>query len=203
VSNPAADFVLNYELRPDDLLDVVRAGSNRQRRRVRSVYNAAGWALIGAILTAITIILDLPSVVKDSSGAPGLMYLGDAVIWAVVLYYARIAWRLNPKRLVRRVWRVQVGLDGRHRDEVGAEGITSIAPNGTLVFKPWATFTRFRETDDAFLLVNQHERVDISLPKRGLPSPDLISSLREYLDRSVGRPPAGSMDPAGTSGSEP
>jgi hypothetical protein len=158
---------------------------------------AVPWALIGAAFTAVTVALDLPSVVKSSSGAPGWMYVVDGVIWGgLVAYLARIAWRLSPKRLGRRAWRVHAALRGRHRDEVGPNGVRCTAPDGTEMFIPWSTIGRIGETGHAFHLIDHHGAVRNALPKRGLPSPDLIPALREFLHRSVDVQP-GQERPAG------
>lgn len=57
-------------------------------------------ALIGAVFTAVIVALDLPSVVKNSSGAPGWMYAVDFGLWFVVVYWGRIVWGLSPKQLL-------------------------------------------------------------------------------------------------------
>jgi hypothetical protein len=155
------------------------------------------WALIGAAFTAVIVALDLPSVVKNSSGAPGWMYVVDAVIWFLVVSWGRIVWRLSPKRLARRTWRINVQLHGRHHDEVGPGGMTCTAADGTQVLIPWASIDRIRETEHAFHLIDHRGAVRDALPKRGLPSPDLIPALREFLNRSVdGQPPTAAPDSA-------
>jgi len=154
------------------------------------MFAAVLWALIGAAFTAVTVVLDLPSVVKDSPGAPGWMYVVDGAIWGgLVAYQARIVWRLSPKRLARRTWRIHAALHGRHSDEVGPDGVTCTAPDGTQVFIPWATIDRIGETGHAFHLIDHQGAVRNALPKRGLPSPDLIPALREFLNRSVSTRP--------------
>jgi hypothetical protein len=130
---PGPGFLLAYELRREDLQELYAAEPIRRRRRVRIV-TAVPWALIGAAFTAVTIALDLPSV-RDSPGAPGWMYVIDcARCGGLVAYLARIIWRLNPKRLARRAWRAHAAIHGRHRDEVGPDGVRCTAPDGTQMF---------------------------------------------------------------------
>jgi len=113
------------------------------------------------------------------------MYVVDAAIWFFVAYSAVIAWRLNPQRLARRAWRASSQLHGRHRDEVRSAGVTTIAPNGNQTSTPWANIAQIRETDKAFYLLDHRGATRYILPKRGLPNPDLIPALREFLNRSV------------------
>jgi hypothetical protein len=166
-----------------------------QRNRIISA--TVMWALIGAVFTTVTVAFNLTSVVKNSSGAPGWMYVVDAVIWFLVVYWGGIVWRLSPKRLARRSWRINVQLHGCHHDEVGPGGMTCTAPDGTQVFIPWASIDHLRETEHAFHLIDHRGDVRNALPKRGLPSPDLIPALREFLNRSVdGQPPTAAPDSA-------
>jgi len=141
--------------------------------------------LIDAVLTAVTVALDFPSVVKNSSGAPSWMYVVDATIWFFVANAAVIAWRMSPKRLARRAWRNNSQLHGRHHDEVSPGGINCIAPDGTQMSTPWANIDYIRETENAFHLIDHRGATRSTLPKRGLPSPDLVPALREFLNHSV------------------
>jgi hypothetical protein len=196
-TGPEADFSLTYELQLDDLQDLSTVGPGRKHRRARVIYATVVWALLGAALTAVTVGLNLTSVVKNSSGAPSWMYVVDAVIWFFVVYCGSIIWRLSPNRLARRAWRINTQLHGRHHDEVGPGGITCTAPDGTQMLIPWASIDHIRETEDAFHLIDDRGAVRNTLPKRGLPSPDLIPALREFLNRSVDRqPPTAAPDPA-------
>ena len=156
-----------------------------------------GWALIGAVFTAVIVAFDLPSVVKNSSGAPDWMYAIGLASWFMVVYWARIVWDLSPKRIARRAWHSEAQLHGRHHDEVAPGGMTCTAPDGTQVLIPWASIDRIRETEHAFHLIDHHGAVRNALIKRGLPSPDLIPPLREFLNRSVdGQPPTVAPDSA-------
>jgi hypothetical protein len=189
-AGPGTGFSLTYELQADDLRELVATIAQRKLSRTRIIFSTAGWAPVNAAFTAVTVALDLPSVVKNSSGAPSWMYVVDAAGWLFVAYGAVIAWKLSPKRVALSVWRSDSRLHGWHRDEVGSGGLTSIAPDGTQVSTPWATMASMKETDTAFHLVDSQGAVRITLPKRGLPSPDLIPALREYLKQSVGRQPS-------------
>jgi YcxB-like protein len=199
---PEAGFSLTYELQPDDLIGLQVPEAWRRRQRTRLMYATVGWALIGAAFTAVIAAFDLPSVVKDSSGAPGWMYPIDLGFWFVVVYFGRIVWGLSLKRIARRAWRTNVQLHGRHHDEVATDSMTCTAPDGTQVIIPWASIDRIRETEHAFHLIDHHGAVRNSLPKRGLPSPDLIPALREFLNRSVDRQPPTATPGSAAGGSE-
>lgn len=181
---PMEGFSLTYELQPDDLQELIATDTRRRGRR-RLIGAAVGWALINAAFTAVMVALDLPSVVKNSSGAPSWMYVVNAAIWFFVIYCAVAAWHLKPKRLTLRFWRRNPQYHGIHRDEVSSSGITAVAPDGTQVSTPWASIAQIRETEKAFHLLDQHDAIRCVLPKRGLPSPDLIPALREFLNRSI------------------
>jgi YcxB-like protein len=119
------------------------------------------------------------------------MYVVDAVIWGLVAYWGYISWRLSPKRLARRSWRSNAQLHGRQHDQVGPNGMTYTASDGTQVLIPWTAIDEVRETKRSFLLIDHRGEVQNNLPKRGLSSPDLIPALREFLNRFIqGQPPA-------------
>lgn len=178
-------FSLAYDVQPDDIQELMTSAPRRRARRNRVLFDAVVMALIGVILTAVTVALDLPSVVKNSSGAPSWMYVVDAFIWLYVVLRSIRLWRTAPKRLTRRVWRNHPEFHGRHLDEVGPGGVRNVAPNGAQRIFPWTQVGSIRETENAFYLLDHHGRVLMSLPKRGLASPDLITPLRDYLSRSV------------------
>src|SRR5262249_48189962 len=157
----------------------------RKRRRARIISGTVVWALLDAVLTAVTVALDLPSVVKNSPGAPSWMYVVDAAIWLLVTYWGVRIWRSRSKRLPPRIWRSNTQLDGRHQDEVGPGGVRCIAPGGIQKVIPWTSIDYIRETKNFFHLIDHHGDMQAGLPKRGLPSPDLIPELREFLNQSV------------------
>ena len=88
-----------------------------------------------------------------------------------------------------RAWRAHAAIHGRHRDEVGPDGVRCTAPDGTQMFIPWATIDRIGETRHAFHLIDHQGVIRNALPKRGLPSPGLIPALRDFLNRSVNAQP--------------
>lgn len=184
-TDPGADFSLTYELQADDLQDLFATRPERKWRQARFIYATVMWALLGAALTAVTVALNLPSVVKNSSGAPSWMYIVDAAVWFFVICCGVTVWRLSPKRLARRTWRSNTQLHGCHHDEVGPGGINCTAPDGIQMLIPWASIDYIRETEHAFHLIDHRGATRNTLPKRGLPSPDLILALREFLNRSV------------------
>jgi len=196
-TDPGVRFSLTYELEPGDLQDLFAARPGRKWRQARFIYATVVWALLGAALTAVTVALDLSSVVKNSSGAPSWMYVVDAAIWFFVAYCGVIVWRLIPKRRARRAWRGNTHLRGRRHDEVGPGSISCTTPDGTQIVIPWTNIDYIRETGNSFHLINHRGVTLTTLPKRGLPSPDLIPALREFLNRSVkGQPSTAVPDSA-------
>jgi hypothetical protein len=195
-TDPGTGFSFTYELQPYDLEDMCAAEQKRRHRRTRAMVAAVSWVLLGAAFTAVTVALNLRSLVKDSSGAPGWMYVVDVVIWTLVANWASIIWRLSPRRLARRFWNSNVQLHGRHHDRVDPDGIAYTAPDGTQVRIPWPSIDNVRETERSFLLIDHRGDVRICLPKRGLSSPDLIPALREFLNHSVHEHPSTTPDSA-------
>ena len=180
-------FSLDYELQPSDLAEFYRTDRARRRRRASFLISLAAWGILAVAFTAITVALNEPSVVRGSSGPPSWIYAIDIVAWILAANAVRIAWRLSPRGLVRRVWRANPELRGHHHDEVSVAGVTSIAPGGSEVFIPWTRFDRMRETEDAFIFLGEGSgRPLCALPKRGLTSPGLVSPLREFIQDSVG-----------------
>jgi hypothetical protein len=176
-AGPETGFSLSYEWQPGDLAELEAASPGRRRRRGYIVSTVVMLALIGAAFTTLTV---------GSSGVPTWIYPIDGMIWGAVVAWARIAWRLSPKQLARRAFRGSPRLHGRHHEKIDSSGVIWIAPDGTQTFIPWASLGRVRETERAFLLEDGNGAVLSALPKRGLPSPDVIPALREYLNRSVG-----------------
>jgi hypothetical protein len=184
-------FSLTYKLRPADIYELVAMNPSRKRRRTRIMLGLVSIGILAVAFTAITLALDQPAIVRDSSGAPSWMYAVDAVLWAEVIWTGWIAVLLSPNQITRRQWRANPELHGRHHDNIDSRGITSTSPGGTETYIPWARFARVRETDHAFYLLDDSEAPRCALPKRSLPRPDLILALREFLDQSVGgQPPA-------------
>jgi hypothetical protein len=182
-----ARFSLDYELQPSDLAEFYRMDRARRRRRTRVLVSLAAWGILAVAFTAITVALNEPSVVRDSSGAPGWIFAVDIISWSIAAGSARIAWRLSPRALIRRVWNASPGLRGRHRDEVSMAGVTSITPAGGETFIPWANFGRIRETEDAFIFLGaKFGRPMCALPKRGLARRDQVPALRQFLEEAVG-----------------
>lgn len=201
-TDPGAGFSITYEAQPEDLQDVIAARPQRRRRRVRITVATAVWAVIGVALTAITVALDLPSVVKNSTGAPSWMYVVDVVLWFFVAKGAVVTWRLSPKRLARRVWRSNPQIRGSHHAEVEPGGISHARPDGTQMSSPWANIDRIRETESAFHLVNRRGATWSTLPKRGLADPDMVPALREFLNHSTNQRQPPAIPDSGTNKSE-
>jgi hypothetical protein len=72
------------------------------------------------------------------------------------------------------------------------------APDGIETFYPWDCRARVRETDWAFLLIDQEDTKNLVLLKRGLENGDLFPAPREFLSHSVSpRPGSGRGKTAG------
>jgi YcxB-like protein len=183
-------FSLCYELQPDDVEEALAADGRRKRRRARALIDLSVCAVLALALTLLTVALDRPGLVNDTTGAPSWLYLADIVGWALVIRYAALAWRLAPKRQARRVWRTRKTLHGQYRDEVGADGVTGMQPNGSMTFIPWPAVAGFRESERTFCLLGADGAVCVLLPKRSLPDPALGPALAELLARKIGAPQA-------------
>lgn len=186
MTSPGPAFSLSYDLRVDDFAAMSAMSSIRRRRRQQAAVVLAGYGLLAAILTVITVLLDLPTVVRGSTGAPSWMYPTAFVSWLLAITYLGGVVRRSPKRIARRTLRQNPAQNGRHRDEVSDRGITWTGPDGAEVFTPWSALTRFAESDDYFYVYDQTQDVRNVLPKRGLRSPDLIPALREFLSQALG-----------------
>jgi len=65
---PGTGFFLRYELHPGDLQEMEVASIVRRHRRARIMLGMLPLLLLAAAFTAITVVLDSPSLVKDSPG---------------------------------------------------------------------------------------------------------------------------------------
>lgn len=179
------EFALVYELCPGDLRDVIEKIPGRKDKRFRAISAAVWVVLFAAGFSAVTIALELPSVVKNSTGAPSWMYVVCVILWYFAVKFVLVSWRMSPKRIARRAWRKYSRIRGIHRDEVGSDGVSDTEPDGTQTIIPWARIDDIRETGNNFCLVDHHGSVVCVLPKRGLSTPDLVPALREFLNHSV------------------
>jgi hypothetical protein len=170
-TDPGTCFSLCYELQPGDLTEMLAANPARRRTRRRVILSAVLWTLAGVVATAITVALDSPSTVKDSTGAPSWMYVVDILFWTMAVLRAIMAWRLRSGRLAQRTWRKNPQMRGRHLDDVDSRGVSCAAPDGTRTFIPWARLVSVRETECAFALLDDTGAALSVLPKRGLDSP--------------------------------
>ncbi len=195
-----ATFTLTYELARSDLEHTYAADQRWKRRRKNTLAMAVPFLLSALALTGLSVAVSHPARGPGSVGAPGILYVLAAFCWFVAIGLAAMAILLmSPGRLAGSAWR-NPQLHGRHQDEVSPAGVTSVSPDGTEQFTPWATIARVRETDDAFFLLGRDGSPQQALLKRGLPSPDQIPSLREFLRRSVGQEPPAA---AGTAVGDP
>jgi hypothetical protein len=91
-----ANFTLTYELARSDLADIAAVNRSRKRRRTRALRGFVLSLLPALAFTAITVALSVPSVVKDSTGAPGWMYGLDVLLWVAAVILGRSVWLLSP-----------------------------------------------------------------------------------------------------------
>ena len=158
-AGPAPAFTLEYDIQPPDVREIIVATPGVRRKLISGVALTIGWGLVAASFTAITIALNYPSVVKDSTGAPGWVYAVDLALWLVTAAIALAAWRRSARRMAWVAIQKTPEYQGRSRDQVETGGIRSISANGTEVFYPWATIGRVRETTRAFHLLDHNGQV--------------------------------------------
>lgn len=185
MTSPGPAFSLSYDLSQADLADFYANLSGRRRRRRQAAALSVGYGLLGGVLTAFTVALDVPHEALGSTSAPGWMYTVDLAFWLVAAVSLWRAVRRSPRRMARRSVRDRPDAFGRNREEVSDRGITWIAADGAEAFTPWSVLTSFRESADYFYVYDKRGTVRGSLPKRGLPSPDRVPALRDYLIRAI------------------
>jgi hypothetical protein len=190
MTGTGAVFSLRYELRPDDLRELLDAYTSRRRRRITNWFALVGWALVSSALVAITVAIAVPARTNGSAGPPTWLYVIDVAALSLAFQSGRRVWLLSPGRSARRAFHAHSEMHGVHADEVGADGVTSIAPDGRRTFVPWSAVAGIRETEHAFHLTGAEGETVGTLPKRGLESPDLLPDLRAFLHDSVGKDPA-------------
>lgn len=170
-----------YELEIGDIRDMCSVLPGRKNRRTRFIAASISFVLLAGVVTSVDVALSFPSVVKNSPGVPGWMYIVSVILWWFAVRLVLVSWRLAPKRLARRIWRKEPQLHGRHHDKVGPEGVTWIKPDGVQVSFPLTKIDYIRETRTSFYLFDAQDNILSCLPKRGLASPDLAPKLRESL----------------------
>lgn len=181
----AAAFTLEYEVRPQDVRELVVATPRVKDKLVIAAGAAMLWGLIATGFTVLTVVLDYRSAVFSAAGAPSGIYQADLGLWLATAFLTWAAWRRSPARLARVVMKQAPELQGRTRDQVEPDGIRVISANGTEVFYPWATVGKIRETPGAFHLLDHSDRVRAVLPKRALASPEQLPELRAFLLQAV------------------
>ena len=159
--DPGAEFSLTYEVQPDDLGEIWAAEPEMRRLRTRAVFSTVLLALLCALLTAFTVVVEFKSVAERSSGVPGWIYVVDLVLWGLVIWGSFI--HLAPGHETTR----QARLAGQ-------------CP------APRPPPRQARPRGHSLHLIDYHGAVRVALPKRGLGNPDLLPALREFLIRSTG-----------------
>lgn len=184
-------YSLEYSLEPADLRDFY---SNYGKLRTRRGWMVCALVLFAAAAATLMIIL-----VKGIISTPGpykqpQILVPIALLTGLAISAGRISWRLAPSRQARLSWKKSPELHGRHRDDVGPQGLTNTSPNGTQTFVPWSVIATVGETDRTFVLRDANGRARVGLPKRGLSDPALLPALRTYIREAAGtHPPAASM----------
>lgn len=178
-------YSFEYELSLSDIQDMCTVLPGWKNRRTHCIAASLSLVSLAGIFTAVGVALGLPSVVKNSPGVPGWMYIMGAILWCFAFRFVLVSWRLAPKRLARRIWRKEPQLHGRHHDRVGPDGVSWTNPDGVQVSFPLTKIDYIRETRSTFYLFDSQGHILSCLPKRGIASPDLTPGLCAFLIRTV------------------
>lgn len=203
-------FVVDYELSVDDLREgdiVGRSAARRAKPLVRR------WFLpvVSLVLAAVTVFVNeklagcfiasstarhtvvqvwvwrcQPTSPNDLVWNNAGLLAADGALWALTLIDLARGWARMPRWMLRR-WMKTLGLQGRYRYEVAADGLTSAAPDGTIAYIPWPVFTAVRETRERFFLFGRRYRTVAVLPKRALSGQSSVQQLGEFLRASAAR----------------
>jgi YcxB-like protein len=181
-ANTGPAFSIEYSLKADDLTDLY---TTNDKLRMRRSVQACGLGLC----TAAAIFLIIQGVLGVWSpgsrvAIPFFSLIGVMLILAIGA--GRAWWRLEPSRLARLDYNQHPEIHGRHRDDIGSEGVTVTSPDGSQIFIPWSAIASIRETGQAFVLRDGNGEARVVLPKRGLHDPALIPALGRYLRDAVG-----------------
>jgi len=183
-AGPAQAFMLEYEVHPQDVQDLLVATPRVKDTLTIAVVAAMLSGLVAAGFTAITIALNYRSAVFSAAGAPGGIYVADLALWLLTAFLAWAAWQRSPARLAQVVIENTSAFQGRTRVQVEISGIRMVSANGTEAFHPWATIDQVRETTRAFHLLDHNGRARAILPKRALDSPAQLPALRAFLNQA-------------------
>lgn len=186
-------FSLEYSLKADDLRDLYATDDKLRTRR-------AWIACLLALSTSAAIVLinlGVQGVLSPGPGAGRLFIPAIAMLVALAISAGRLTGRLAPSRLARLSWKKAPNLRGRHRDDIGPEGVSVTSPDGTRTFVPWSVVVSIRETKRAFVLRDRNGQARVCLPKRGLPDAALLPALGAYLREAASTHPPTSS-PAGS-----
>jgi len=200
-AGPAPAFTLEYDVRPQDVRELVVATPRVKDKLTIALVAAMLSGLVAVGFTAITIALNYRSAVFSATGAPGGIYVADLALWLVTAFLAWAAWQRTPERLAKVAIAKTPEFQGPTCNQVETGGLRAIRVNGTEVFHPWATIDQVRETARAFHLLDLDGRVLAILPKRALDSPDLLPALRTFLKQAVAQQPPAAA--ASTAADEP
>lgn len=206
----AVSFVVDYELSVDDLREGDIVGRSAARRAKPLVSQWAG-PVISLVLAAVTVFVNeklagcfLPSFTPRQAPVQVLvwqcqptspnglvwqnvwLFAADGAVWALTFLDLARAWGRLPRWFLRK-WMKRLGLQGRYRYEVAADGLTAAVPDGTIAYVPWPVFTAVRETRERFFLFGRRYKEVWVLPKCALSDQSSVQQLGEVLRASVGR----------------
>lgn len=205
-----ASFALDYEMSAADLTEWLAVDGPAKWRRITGLASTAIMVVGAVVLVVVTTRVhgEFTSCLQGSNspaGAPlqvwvwmcqptspsGAVWVdagllaGTALVSLLAVDSAWRAWRRRRARYVRR-WIALPGVAGRHRDEIEADGVTGIGPDGVITFIPWSAVTGIRETAERLYLLGPGTRVRSMLPKRGLSDPASAPLLAGFLRAKTG-----------------
>lgn len=174
-------LTLKYRPDVDDLIELTALSPSWRRRRIRALSITAAYM---AALLAITLD-DVGRHGAKSSAVDTWLISGCLITFFAVGLPALV--RTSRRALakgVRKAMKKTPDLLSVREKTITPEGLTTRTAEQCLTVA-WSYFTQVRETDRQFILVTPRPRAWVSLPKRALPSPELISQCRQMLQHYV------------------
>ena len=159
---------IEYEISEQDFIDAQRlAIKNSSARVVRWLFPLFGLAMLAFLVNA--------GIEQGVSWRflPGLLFS---------LFFISIP--LLRKRELKRVYAKNTAMHGRLSLAADEDGLRFQGPTFSSQIG-WQNFSRFFEDEKSFVIYH-NSRVFNPVPKRSL-APEQIKTLREYLERKIGR----------------
>ena len=176
---------MSYELTTDDLKDACAVSPQLRRMRAHRIRYLIVAGIPVLLITTVAAGLTSRYGLAFHTWSRPFMFGLALPVWGALAEVAIRLWRLSPEWIARATLRTNPQLNGRHREEISPDGVTTIEPNGTTLFIPWAAIAGIHESERAFHLLGIDGALKATLPKRGLDHPDLIPALHEFLDDSI------------------